>query len=78
MPQPSPSGDAPDPLAPLQGLGLTALLDMLEHLDGREEADVVRSALAAGVPEPAVVEELRREVERRVLRAHGFYDRGRW
>jgi hypothetical protein len=41
------------------------LLAELERLDGAAEAAVVRSALAAGVPELVVVEELEREVERR-------------
>jgi hypothetical protein len=44
------------------------LLAELERLDGAAEAAVVRSALAAGVPLPTVVEELEREVERRRAR----------
>jgi hypothetical protein len=47
---------------------LDGLLTLLERLDGAEEADVVRSALAAGVPADRVLDELRREVERRVAR----------
>jgi len=40
-----------------------------------QEAAVVRSAIAAGVPMAMVVDELQREVERRLLRAgSGFYD----
>jgi hypothetical protein len=60
---------ADDPLAPARGLDLDGLLRLLESLDGREEAAVVRSALSAGVPRMVVVEELQREVERRLLRA---------
>lgn len=44
------------------------LLAELERLDGAAEAGVVRSALAAGVPEVVVLEELEREVERRRTR----------
>ncbi|MEA2280879.1 MAG: hypothetical protein QOK21_1486 [Solirubrobacteraceae bacterium] len=47
---------------------LDGLLTLLERLDGAEEADVVRSALAAGVPADRVLDELRREVERRMAR----------
>jgi hypothetical protein len=35
---------------------------------------VVRGALAAGVPASMAVEEVQREVERRLLRTRGFYD----
>ena len=35
---------------------------------------VTRSALAAGVPEAMVLEELQREVERRLMRTQQFYD----
>ena len=52
-------------------LDLAGLLALLERLDGAEEAAVVRSALAAGVPETRVVEELQREVERRLARVRG-------
>jgi hypothetical protein len=41
---------------------------LAERLDGVEEAAVVRSALAAGVPEARVLDELQREVERRLAR----------
>jgi hypothetical protein len=44
------------------------LLAELEALDGAQEAAVVRSALAAGVPLVVVVEELEREVQRRKFR----------
>jgi len=63
-----------DPLAPARGLGLDGLLRLLEQLEGTEEAAVVRSALAAGVPASTVVEELQREVERRLMRTQRFYD----
>jgi hypothetical protein len=70
--QREPSAD--DPLAPARGLGLEGLLDLLEQLEGAEEAEVVRGALAAGVPRVTVVEELQREVERRLMRTQQFYD----
>ncbi|HEX5621550.1 MAG TPA: hypothetical protein VFX51_24205 [Solirubrobacteraceae bacterium] len=60
--------DPDDPLAPARGQSLDGLLELLEQLDGVEEADVVRSALAAGVPRERVLDELQREVERRLLR----------
>jgi len=60
--------DPEDPLAAARGQSLEGLLSLLEQLDGAEEVAVVRSALAAGVPEPRVVEELQREVERRLAR----------
>ena len=63
--------DPDDPLAPARGQGLDGLLRLLERLDGAEEAAVVRSALAAGVPRERVLDELRREVERRLARARG-------
>ena len=66
--------DPDDPLAPARGLGLEGLLALLESLDGGEEAAVVRSALAAGVAPMLVTDELQREVERRLLRVHGFYE----
>ena len=62
--------DPDDPLAPARGLGLDGLLALLESLDGAEEAAVVRSALAAGVPHVVVVEEVQREVERRLMRLY--------
>jgi hypothetical protein len=66
--------DPDDPLAPARGQSLAGLLALLEHLDGAEEAAVTRSALAAGVPAARVLEELQREVERRLMRTRGFYD----
>jgi hypothetical protein len=47
---------------------LDRLLAQLEALGGAEEADVVRAALAAGVPVERVLDELEREVERRMAR----------
>jgi hypothetical protein len=47
---------------------LDRLLEQLEALGGAEEAEVVRSALAAGVPPERVLDELQREVERRLAR----------
>jgi hypothetical protein len=60
--------DPDDPLAPARGQSLDALLRLLEQLDGVEEAEVVRSALEAGVPRDRVLDELQREVERRLVR----------
>ena len=62
--------DPDDPLAPARGLGLDGLLALLESLDGAEEAAVVRSALGAGVPHVVAVDELQREVERRLMRLY--------
>jgi hypothetical protein len=70
--------DPDDPLAPARGQGLDGLLALLEQLEGAEEAAVARSALAAGVPAELVVEELQREVERRLLRTRRFYDESEW
>jgi hypothetical protein len=66
--------DPDDPLAPARGQSLDGLLALLEQLDGLEEAAVVRSALAAGVPRERVLDELQREVERRLMRTRQFYD----
>ena len=60
--------DPEDPLAPARGQSIDGLLRLLERLDGAEEAQVVRSALEAGVPRERVLEELQREVERRLVR----------
>jgi hypothetical protein len=49
-------------------LDLPGLLALLERLDGVEEAAVVRSALAAGIPRDRVMDELEREVRRRLAR----------
>ena len=70
--------DPDDPLAPARGQSLDGLLALLEQLDGGEEAAVVRSALAAGVAPERVLDELQREVERRLLRSRQFYDETQW
>jgi hypothetical protein len=49
-------------------LDLEGLLALLERLDGAEEAAVVRGALEYGVPRDRVMEELEREVSRRLAR----------
>jgi hypothetical protein len=49
-------------------MDMDGLLALLERLGGAEEAEVVRSALAAGVPRERVMDELQREVERRLAR----------
>jgi hypothetical protein len=72
------STDPDDPLAPARGQSLEGLLALLEQLEGAEEAAVVRSALAAGVPPERVLDELQREVERRLLRTRQFYDEAEW
>ena len=46
--------------------------------DGAEESAVVRAAMAAGVPDAVVLEELQREVERRLMRSQRFYDEREW
>jgi hypothetical protein len=68
------SGKPEDPLAPARGQSLDGLLALLEQLEGQEEAEVVRGALAGGVPPAMVLEELQREVERRLMRTRQFYD----
>jgi hypothetical protein len=60
--------DPEDPLAPARGQNVDGLLALLERLDGAEEAEVVRSALSAGVSTARVLDELQREVERRLAR----------
>jgi hypothetical protein len=47
---------------------LDGLLELLERLDGAEEAAVVRSALEAGLPRERVLDELSHEVTRRLAR----------
>ena len=78
MAGPPPPFDPDDPLAPARGLSIDGLLALLEQLDGAEECGVVREALAAGVPDVVVVEELQREVERRLIRSRQFYDESEW
>ena len=70
--------DADDPLAPARGQSLEGLLALLEQLDGAEEAAVTRAALEAGVPGELVLDELQREVERRLMRTRQFYDETEW
>jgi hypothetical protein len=71
---PPPLPDPDEILAPARGLDIDGLLALLERLDGAEECAVVRGALEAGVPPSLVVEELQREVERRLIRTRAFYD----
>jgi hypothetical protein len=78
MTGPPPPPDPDDPLAPARGLGLDGLLELLERLGGDAESAVARGALAAGVPSMVVIEELQREVERRLIRSHRFYDETEW
>jgi hypothetical protein len=68
--------DPDDPLAPARGQSLDGLLELLERLDGAEEAAVARFALEAGVPASRVVDELQREVERRLMRVRDPGDGG--
>jgi hypothetical protein len=78
MPDPPPSPDPDDPLAPARGLSLDGLLALLEQLDGAAESAVARGALEAGVPSMVVIEEVQREVERRLIRSQRFYDETEW
>jgi hypothetical protein len=47
---------------------LEGLLALLERLDGVEEAAVARAALEGGFPRERVLDELTREVTRRLAR----------
>ena len=78
MADPPPTPDPLDPLAPARGLGMDGLLELLERLDGAEESAVARGALAAGVSPMVVLEELQREVERRLVRTYRYYDETEW
>ena len=78
MVDPLPPLDPQDPLAPARGLSLDGLLNLLERLDGAEEAAVARGALAASVSPMLVLEEVQREVERRLIRTARFYDEREW
>jgi hypothetical protein len=71
----------PDPdelLREARGMSVEGLLGLLEQLDGAEECAVVRSAIEAGVPDAVVLDELQREVERRLMRSRLFYDEREW
>ena len=70
--------DPDDPLAPARGQSLEGLLTLLERLEGAEEAAVARGALAAAVSPMLVLEEVQREVERRLIRTARFYDEHEW
>jgi hypothetical protein len=77
--EPPPTSPDPDELLrAARGLSLDGLLTLLEQLDGAEECAVVRSAIEAGVPDAVVLDELQREVERRLMRSRLFYDEHEW
>jgi hypothetical protein len=78
MADPLPPLDPQDPLAAARGLSLDGLLELLERLDGAEEAAVARGALSAAVSPMVVLEEVQREVERRLIRTARFYDESEW
>jgi hypothetical protein len=78
MADPLPPLDPQDPLALARGLSLDGLLELLERLDGAEEASVARGALNASVSPMVVLEEVQREVERRLIRTARFYDEKEW
>jgi hypothetical protein len=72
------SEDPDELLREARRMSIDGLLGLLEQLDGGEESAVVRGALAAGVPPPLVLDELQREVERRLMRSRRFYDEREW
>ena len=78
MPDPPISPDPDELLREARGMSIEGLLGLLEQLDGAEECAVVRGAMAAGVPDAVVLEELQREVERRLMRSQRFYDEREW
>ena len=78
MPDPPISPDPDELLREARGMSIDGLLGLLEQLDGAEEAAVVRAAMTAGVPDAVVLEELQREVERRLMRSARFYDEHEW
>ena len=63
-----PSPDPDDPLAPARGQSLDGLLALLERLDGAEEARSCAARSARASRRCVVLEELQREVERRLMR----------
>ena len=78
MPDPPISPDPDELLREARGMNVDGLLGLLEQLDGAEECAVVRGAIEAGVPDAVVLEELQREVERRLMRSARFYDEHEW
>jgi hypothetical protein len=78
VPDPPISPDPDELLREARGMSIEGLLGLLEQLDGAEEAAVVRAAMTAGVPDAVVLEELQREVERRLMRSARFYDEREW
>ena len=78
MPDPPTSPDPDELLREARGMSIDGLLGLLEQLDGAEESVVVRAAMSAGVPDAVVLEELQREVERRLMRSARFYDEREW
>jgi hypothetical protein len=78
VPDPPTSPDPDELLREARGMSIDGLLGLLERLDGAEECAVVRSAIEAGVSDAVVLEELQREVERRLMRSRLFYDEREW
>jgi hypothetical protein len=78
VPEPPTSPDPDELLRAARGMSIEGLLGLLEQLDGAEECAVVRAAMSAGVPDAVVLEELQREVERRLMRSARFYDEQQW
>ena len=79
MADPPPPPDPDDPLAPARGLGLDGLLALLERLDGADEAARrARGRWRPACPTSWCVEEVQREVERRLVRTRQFYDEQQW
>ena len=59
---------------PPAGRASTGCSALLEQLEGAEEAAVTRRRSRRACPEAMVLEELQREVERRLMRTRQFYD----
>jgi hypothetical protein len=78
VPDPPISPDPDELLREARGMSIDGLLGLLQQLDGADECAVVRSAIEAGVPDAVVLEELQREVERRLMRSRLFYDEHEW